>query len=487
MSEVTKMIKVICQEKNLEYDTVMEAIETALGAAYRKDFGSRQMNIKTKYDPDSGKMEMWDVKEVVEDIDEETLEKAQEELSMRREKAAEEGRELTEEEVEDLPRFNPKLQMMLSEAKEHKKKVKAGETLEIPLEIPGDFGRMAAQTAKQVIIQKLREAERNSVFDDFKEQEGQIVQGVVQRRDRGGAVIIDLGKVTGLVPSSEQIQRENYRTGVRMRFYVISVDMGSRGPEIILSRSNKKMVQAVFEQEIPEIADGSVEIKAIARDAGNRSKVAVSTDDDSIDPIGSCIGQRGSRITTIIDELGGEKIDVIQYSDNAEEFIKQALSPAKVSGVKLNEEEKEAVVKVVEDQFSLAIGRGGQNVRLAADLSGWKIKVVQEGESGQEITSEDEESDVEEKLDEEKKEETGNLKQETGEVDDSATVEEDKKQDEKQDAEKVEEDVEEKPKKKKTKTKKKDHEKAEESEEQDEKEETVEEESKEEEKAEEEK
>jgi transcription termination/antitermination protein NusA len=400
MSETTKMIQMICDEKGLEYETVIEAIETALGAAYRKDFGNRQMNIRTEFDPDTGDMKMWDVKEVIEDIDEETLEKAQEEMSARREKAVEEGRELKEEEVEDLPRFNPKAQIMLTDAKEHKKKIKAGDTLEIDLEIPGDFGRMAAQTAKQVIIQKLREAERLSVFGDFQDQAGKIVQGIVQRRDRSGSIIIDLGKITGMLPSTEQVARENYNTGARMRFYVVSVEMGARGPEIVLSRAHANMVKAVFEQEIPEIADESVEIKGISRDAGNRSKVAVFTDDESIDPIGSCIGQRGSRITTIIDELGGEKIDVIQYNDDAEEFIKQSLSPAKVTSVDLDEKKKEAVVKVAEDQFSLAIGRGGQNVRLASDLTGWEIKVVESGEKKVDEDDESEEENTEEVVEE---------------------------------------------------------------------------------------
>ncbi|MBD3311136.1 MAG: transcription termination/antitermination protein NusA [Candidatus Magasanikbacteria bacterium] len=395
MSEVSKMIKMICDEKGLDYDTVLEAIQTALGAAYRKDFGNRQQNIKTKFDPDSQDMEMWDVKEVVEDIDEETLEKAQEELAERREKALAEGRELSEEEIEDLPRFNPKTQMMISDAKEIDKKASVGDILEIPLEIPGDFGRMAAQTAKQVIIQKLREAERNSVYDDLKEQEEQIIQGVVQRRDRSGAVIIDLGKITGLLPQNEQIRGEKYIPGKRMRFYVISVDIGTRGPEVVLSRSHEDMVKTVFEQEIPEIADGSVIIKKIARDPGHRSKVSVFTEDESIDPIGSCIGQRGSRITTIIDELGGEKVDIILYSEDIVEYIKNSLSPAKIDEVELNEEEKEAIVKVAEDQFSLAIGRGGQNVRLAAELTGWKIKVVQEGEEGKEVSSDGETLDTE--------------------------------------------------------------------------------------------
>jgi N utilization substance protein A len=395
MSEITKSIQLICDEKGLNYETVMEAVESALAAAYRKDFGNRQQNIVIKFDPETGDIKAWDVKEVVEDIDEKKLEEDQEELSRRREEARKEERELTEEDLEDLVQFNPKNQIMLENAKEINKKTKVGDTLEIKLEVPGDFGRMAAQTAKQVIIQKLREAERNTVFDDFKHQEGHIVQGTVQRRDRNGSIIIDLGKITGQLPIKEQIQREQYRPGNRMRFHVLSVEMGTRGPEIILSRSTKLMIEEIFNQEIPEIADGSVVIKGIARDAGSRSKVAVHTDDDSIDPIGSCIGQRGSRITTIIEELGGEKIDVIQYNTNTEEYIKQALSPAKISSVELDEENKEATANVEADQFSLAIGRGGQNVRLAADLTGWTIKVVQIGEEETIISSEDDAEEIE--------------------------------------------------------------------------------------------
>ena len=387
-SEISKSIQFICDEKGLDYDIVMETVETALGAAYRKDFGNRQQNIKTKFDPETSDMKMWDIKEVVEDIEEEVLEKAQEELAQRREKAFEEGRELEEEEIADLPRFNPKLELMLADAKVVKSDAKVGDTLEIELPIPGDFGRMAAQTAKQVIIQKLREAERSSVFEDFKNNEGQIVQGVIQRRDKSGATIVDLGKITGILPQTEQVARDFYKPGVRMRFYVMSVNMGVRGPEIILSRSHEDMVRTVFLQEIPEIENGEVEIKAIARDAGGRSKVAVWTDDESIDPIGSCIGQRGSRITTIIDELGGEKIDVIQYNSDAVEFIKQALSPAKVDSVTLDEENKKATAHVAEDQFSLAIGKEGQNVRLVTKLSGWEISVVQNGASAEDTAEE---------------------------------------------------------------------------------------------------
>ncbi len=398
MSEITKAIQVICTEKGLTYEEVLESIEAALAAAYRKDFGNRQQNIKVKFDPETVDIKAWDIKEVVADIAEDKLEQDQEELTKRREKARNEDRELTDEETEDLIKFNSKTQLMLTEAKKYKKTVKVGEILEIKLEVPGEFGRMAAQTAKQVVIQRLREAERNNVYDELKEEEGQTIQGVVQRRDKSGAIIIDLGKVTGIVPQNEQIYREQYRVGSRLRFYIVSVNMGTRGLEIILSRSSAKMVEAIFEQEIPEIAGEAVEIKGIARDAGNRSKVAVWTDDDTIDPIGACIGQRGSRINTVIDELGGEKVDIIQYSDNSEEYIKQALSPAKVDNVELNEKDKEASVYVAEDQFSLAIGRGGQNVRLAAELTGWKIKVVQKGKEEVAVSSEDEVEKVEEVL-----------------------------------------------------------------------------------------
>ncbi|MBP9760684.1 MAG: transcription termination/antitermination protein NusA [Candidatus Magasanikbacteria bacterium] len=387
MSEISKSIQIICDEKGLDPAVVMDAVEQALGAAYRKDFGNRQMNIKTKFDVETGDMQMWDVKVVVPDVAEEELEKAQEVLNERREKAQAEGRELTEEEIADLPRFNPKNDIMLTEAKTIKKDAALGDILEIELEIPGEFGRMAAQTAKQVIIQKLREAERGVVFEDFKQQTGKIVQGIIQRRDRSGTVIVDMGKITGILPQTEQIPREFYKAGARMRFFVMSVELGGRGPEIMLSRIHNDMVRVVFEQEIPEIANGDVKIHSIARDPGNRAKVAVSTDDENIDPIGSCIGQRGSRITTIIEELGGEKIDVIQYNKDAASFIKEAVSPAKVQRVELHEADKTASVFVLEDQFSLAIGRGGQNVRLASTLTGWQINVVQVNAEGDVVTS----------------------------------------------------------------------------------------------------
>ncbi|MBI5729133.1 MAG: transcription termination/antitermination protein NusA [Candidatus Magasanikbacteria bacterium] len=378
MSDITKAIQALCDEKGLTYDAVMETIEAALAAAYRKDFGNKQQNIKVKFDPATGNMQAWDVKTVVPDIAEDVLEKAQDELMARREKAREEGRELTEEETADLPRFNPKTEMMLSQAKEVKKKAEVGEVLEISLEIPHEFGRMAAQTAKQVIIQKIREAERAVVFGDFKGQEGTLILGTVQRVE-GRKVLIDLGKITGIMPSDQMIFNEHYRPGARMKFFVVKVEMTARGPEIILSRAATGMVREVFRQEIPEVASGVIQIKGVARDAGFRSKVAVATDDSSIDPIGSCIGQRGSRINTVIEELGGEKIDVIQYDEDAAGYVTHALSPAKVVSVELNDAERTATVTVAPEQFSIAIGRSGQNVRLASELTGWKINVVQLG------------------------------------------------------------------------------------------------------------
>lgn len=465
MSEITKAIKHLCDEKNLAYDAVMEAIQFALAAAYRKDFGNKQQNIKVEYDPEDNTMKAWDVKTVVEDVEEEVLEQAQEELASRREQARKEERELSDEDLEDLPRFNPKTELMLAAAKEVKKTVKVGDILEIDLEVPDEFGRMAAQTAKQVIIQKVREAERNMVFDDFKEQEGEIIMGTIQRVE-GRKTLIDLGKVTGILPSDKQIRRDIYRPGARMKFLVLSVEMSPRGPQIILSRNDNLFVEEIFKQEIPEIADGVIEIKNIAREAGFRSKVAVYTEDESIDPIGSCIGQRGGRINTIIEELGGEKIDIISYSENDEDYIINSFSPAKVLEVDMNEEDKTAEVTVAEDQFSLAIGRGGQNVRLAAELTGWALKVKEHGSEEKAASSEGEESEdskeeveseekVEEKVEEEVKEKKPKKKTKKKEKleEDKKQVEEEKedkkdetedKEEDKKDEEKAEEKTEDK-------------------------------------------
>lgn len=384
-SEITKAIQFICEDKGLAPEAVLETIEVALAAAYRKDFGNKLQNIKVKFDPETGDMKVWDEKVVVEDADVEAQEAAFAAYLERKLAAEAKGEESAEEEP---VRFNPKNEIMLKDAVAVKSDADVGDVIVTPLEVPAAFGRMAAQTAKQVIIQKLREAERETIFGDFKDKEGAILTGTVQRREPRG-VLVDFGKISGIVPPEEQMRGEQYIPGHRIKVYVVSVAMGSRGPEIILSRSHTGMVQRIFEKEIPEVAAGVVVIRGIAREAGVRSKVAVATEDEGIDPIGSCIGQRGSRIQVVIDELGGEKIDIIAYDEDPQTYISHALSPAKVGNVELREAEKTAVVSVSADQFSLAIGRGGQNVRLAAQLTGWKINVVQEGGDGEQFSSEE--------------------------------------------------------------------------------------------------
>ena len=255
-----------------------------------------------------------------------------------------------------------------------------GEELRVELTVPAAFGRMAAQTAKQVILQKLREAERGVIFSDFKGREGELMNVTVQRRE-GRVVLIDLGRATGVLLPEDQIETERYFPGTRIKALLREVTMSSRGPEIRLTRASPALVGALFAQEIPEILSGTVELKEIAREAGSRTKVAVTTSDDAIDPIGSCIGQRGTRIQTIIRELNGEKVDIIEWHEDMSKFIAAALSPAKVEEVELREDEHLAVVSVKPDQLSLAIGKGGQNVRLAARLTGWKITIVEQGGS----------------------------------------------------------------------------------------------------------
>ncbi|MDP2830600.1 MAG: transcription termination factor NusA, partial [bacterium] len=269
------------------------------------------------------------------------------------------------------------------------------------LSVPDAYGRMAAQTAKQVIIQKLREAEREMIFNEFKEKEHEVVAGVIQRHE-GRIVLVDLGKAVGILPNDEQIRGEQYNPGQRIKVFIKEVNITSRGPEIILSRTSDEILKKVFYLEIPEISNGLVEIKSVAREAGSRSKVAVSATSENVDPIGSCVGQRGARIQTIISELGGEKIDIIEYNENLAKFIANALSPAKTISVDIDEKNKKATVKVAEDQLSLAIGRDGQNVRLAARLTGWRIDII--GEKADKVEAVPE-SAGDKKIEEEKKEE----------------------------------------------------------------------------------
>jgi N utilization substance protein A len=377
MSELANTIKQICDEKGLSFDAVVGTIESALAAAYRKDFGLKNQNIKVKFDIETGQSEVFDVKTVVEDLppEEELAENAEEIKDEAKKEETDQVETVGEEQALEKRKFNPKTEIQLSEAKLIKKTAQVGDEIKTKLEIPASYGRMAAQTAKQVIIQKLREAEREMIFNDFKDKEHEVVSGVVQRRE-GRIVLIDLGRVVGILPQEEQIYHEEYRPGARIKVYVKEVKMGSRGPEVILSRTSEEILKKIFYLEIPEISNGLVELKSVAREAGSRSKVAVVAVSESIDPIGSCVGQRGSRIQTIIAELGGEKVDIIQYDDDQEKFIANALSPAKIISIEIDKKEKKATVKVAEDQLSLSIGKGGQNVRLAARLTGWNIDIV---------------------------------------------------------------------------------------------------------------
>lgn len=393
MSEINNAIKQLCEEKSLDYNSVISAIELALAAAYRKDYGERNQNIRVKFNPEVGTSEIFDVKTVVENLS------AEEEAEMlsnlynpapkepRKEEYREESRSFQEvEEVsseEEKKKFNPKTDIQVKEAMILKHDAKVGDEIVTDLPIPESYGRMAAQTAKQVIIQKLREMERDMIFGEFKDKEHEVVSGVVQRRE-GRLVFVDLGKAIGILPSEEQIFNENYNPGARLKVFVKEVVEGHKGPEIILSRRSEEILKKVFYLEIPEIANGLVEIKGVAREAGARSKVAIWTEAENVDPVGSCVGQRGSRIQTIIGELGGEKIDIIEYSEDPAKFIANSLAPAKVISIDLNEEEHKAIVKVSSDKLSLAIGKSGQNVRLAARLTGWKIDIIEALEDGEE-------------------------------------------------------------------------------------------------------
>ncbi len=378
-------------------ESVQETIESALAAAYRKDFGNKNQNIKVEFDPEkydgaTAGIRVFDVKAVVEDMelpddyfkkfDESSIAKRQEMIRPYPVRPAApvapsaDGSAPVPE--EEQFKFNPKTMIMLRDARDIKPDAAVGEEIRVELSIPAAFGRMAAQTAKQVIMQKLREAERSVIFSDFKGREGELMNVTVQRRE-GRIVLIDLGRATGILLPEDQIEMERYYPGTRLKALLREVVMTPKGPEIRLSRSSSELVAALFAQEIPEVANGIVQLKAIAREAGSRTKVAVTTNDDAIDPIGSCIGQRGTRIQSVIRELGGEKVDVVLWSEDVSEYIANALSPAKVTNVELRQADHLASVTVLGDQLSLAIGKGGQNVRLAAKLTNWKITIVEEG------------------------------------------------------------------------------------------------------------
>ncbi|MBM4389226.1 MAG: transcription termination/antitermination protein NusA, partial [Deltaproteobacteria bacterium] len=367
---------------------------TAIAAAYKKEYRKRSEMIRAKLDTKTGALKFWQVKAVVDPSEVRIV--SEEESAEEAAAPPERGRhaEVTETEEELLPRYNPDRHIFLKDAKKIQEDVTVGEELEFPLEIQESFGRIAAQTAKQVVLQSLREAERASVREEFADKEGTIVSGVVQRFERGN-VYIDLGRAVGIMFHTESIPGEHYRIGERLRFYVLAVQDDARRPGIVLSRSHPEFVKKLFALEVPEISEGVVEIRAIAREAGSRTKVAVASKEEGVDPVGSAVGQRGTRVMAVTNELGNEKIDIIEWSDDPATFIGNALSPAKV---KLAEvlDRREARVLVPEDQLSLAIGKGGQNVRLAAKLTGWKIDVrsqsrpeeVQEGGISEESAAE---------------------------------------------------------------------------------------------------
>lgn len=384
LGEFGSAVMQIADEKSIPREKVIEIVEAALAAAYKKDYGKKGQVIISKFDEVAKTADFFLVKEVVDEtVRDFTIPEPMEENEEGKpaEGAVETAVEETDE--EKLPRYNPERDLTVADAKALKKGAAVGDVIEIPLESHQEFGRVAAQTAKQVIIQRIREAEREIMFQEYKEKEGETVNGQVQRIE-GRNVFVDLGKSVGILFPSEQIPGENYRIGQHLKVYLARVESDPKGPGLLLSRAHPEMVRHLFTLEVPEIFAGTVEIKAIAREAGSRTKLAVSTNEEGVDPIGSCVGQKGTRVQAVIDEIGGEKIDIIEWNENAEKFISAALSPAKVLGVTLNQEEQQALVKVPNDQLSLAIGKRGQNVRLAAKLTGWRIDVTSDAEEAEE-------------------------------------------------------------------------------------------------------
>ncbi|MBI5220494.1 MAG: transcription termination/antitermination protein NusA [Candidatus Liptonbacteria bacterium] len=364
LKDLSKAIKQIAEEKSLPPETILEAIELSVAAAYKKEYGKRGEVIRAKLNPTTGELNFWQVKTVVDPSEVRIIAEGDE-------KALNEPPDVEGE--TKLPRYNSDRHLLLAEAKDIKPDAVPEEEISFPLQTRADFGRIAAQTAKQVILQKLRESERTSILNEWRDKEGQIVSGIVQRFERGH-VYIDLGRTTGVMFANESIPGEHYRAGERLRFLVLAVQEDTRLPGIILSRANPKFVTKLFELEVPELSDGTCEIKLIAREPGSRTKVAVSSKVEGVDPVGAFVGQRGTRVMAVNNELGQEKIDIIEWSDDQDKFLANSLSPAKVQRVEVLPR-REARAYVIDDQLSLAIGRGGQNVRLAAKLTGWKIDV----------------------------------------------------------------------------------------------------------------
>ncbi|MBP6865933.1 MAG: transcription termination/antitermination protein NusA [Candidatus Pacebacteria bacterium] len=368
-------------ERKIPKEKILDAIEQAMAAAYKKDYGKKGQIVRAKFDLETGKTDFFQVKIVVDDtiarIDEDDSDLPSEDLV----------------EGDERVRFNSEHHILLEDAKKIKKDAELNDEIIFPLEEKDDYGRIAAQTAKQVIIQRIREAERTSVMDEYGDKEGQIISGIVQKVERGN-VYVDFNRATGVLSVEEQIPGEYFTRGQRIRAYLYLVEDSPRGINLRLSRTHPKFVEKLFAVEAPEIENGIVEIKSVAREAGARTKIAVFSNDEHIDPVGSCVGQKGTRVNTITQELGGEKIDIIPWSEDPKVYVSNSLSPAKVNSIEIIEKEHKAVIEVSEDQLSLAIGKGGQNVRLAAKLTGWRIDI--KGGSD-ETNSTDEETDTEEK------------------------------------------------------------------------------------------
>lgn len=353
------------EERKIPKEKIIEAIEQSLAAAYKKDYGKKGQIVRCTLDLDSGDMDFYQVKIVAD------------ESTVRFVELDEEGEPVPTEVDEDDDRsvYNPEKHILIEDAQKMKNGVELDDEIVFPLEDKDDFGRVAAQTAKQVIMQRIREAERGVVMDEFSDREGEIVVGTIQKIDMRGNIFIEFGRAVGIMPKEEQIPGETYRQGQRVKAYLFQVEETSRGVNLKLSRTHPRFLLELFALEAPEIANGTVEIKGIAREPGSRSKIAVMSHDESIDATGSCVGQKGVRVMTVSDELNGEKIDIIEYDENPAAYIAKALSPAKVLDIKLTEENQEATIQVAEDQLSLAIGKGGQNARLANKLTGWKIDI----------------------------------------------------------------------------------------------------------------
>lgn len=357
------LVRQIAEDRGLSEEKIFEAIEGALAAAYKKEYGKKPQIIKAKINPQTGETQFWQIKIVVD---------PQDLLTPEDEKQLEEN---NEELLESKKiKFNPDKHILLEEAKLLKPDAQVGEEIIFPLEPKEDFSRIAAQTAKQVILQKLHELEKDTILEEFKDKEGKVVSGIVQRIDKK-VVYVDLGKTFGILFPNEAIPGEHFQIGERKKFYILRLEEKGRGPVIVLSRAHPKFVSKLFEMEVPEIAEGVVEIKSISREPGSRTKIAVSSKEENIDPVGSCVGQKGTRISTIIDELNGERIDIIPYYEEPAKYVAAALGPAKVKETEVIPEKREVRVFVPPEQISLAIGKNGQNVRLAAKLTGWKIDV----------------------------------------------------------------------------------------------------------------